>query len=238
VVDIIFGALSEAAPDRVVAASNGATTAIIFSGTEAFSGLDFSYVEALGGGMGASEKMDGADGVQVHITNTSNLPIESMEMEYPLSVQRYQLVQDSGGPGKYRGGQALRKDIKTRAPVLFLSHSDRFRVPPWGLFGGSPGSCGSFILNKGTPHERRLPSKNKSIILEPGDVLNAQTAGGGGIGSPLERDPVSVIRDVQLGKVSRRQALSSYGVVVTKDNRIDENKTTETRKRRKKNSKK
>jgi N-methylhydantoinase B len=139
VVDVIMGALSQVNPERVVAASNGATTAIIFGGTVALSGREFVCVEALGGGMGARASKDGMEGVQVHITNTSNLPIEAMEMEYPLRVLHYGLVPDSGGPGKYRGGLSIRKDIQALKPVIFSAHSDRHRIPPWGLKGGLVG---------------------------------------------------------------------------------------------------
>ena len=142
VVDAILGALSQAVPERVIAASNGATTAIIFGGTEAVSGRDFVYVEALGGGMGARATKDGMDGVQVHITNTSNLPIEAMELEYPLRVLNYGLVTDSGGPGKYRGGLAIRKEIQVTTPVIFSAHADRHRLAPWGLDDGKSGKCG------------------------------------------------------------------------------------------------
>jgi len=132
VVDTIMGALSNAVPEKVIAAANGATTAIIFGGTKSLSGEEFIYVEALGGGMGARATKDGMDGVQVHITNTSNLPIEAMELEYPLQVKRYSLAQDSGGPGRFRGGMAIRKDIQALAPMLFLSHSDRHRIAHHG----------------------------------------------------------------------------------------------------------
>lgn len=96
VVDTLLGAFSAALPQKVIAASNGATTALIFGGTRKLSGKDFVYVEALGGGMGARFARDGLDGIQVHITNTTNLPVEALEMEYPLRVLRYGLVQNSG----------------------------------------------------------------------------------------------------------------------------------------------
>ncbi|MEA1979040.1 MAG: hydantoinase B/oxoprolinase family protein, partial [Chloroflexota bacterium] len=192
VVDVIMGALSQAIPERVIAASNGATTAIIFGGRRDLTGKDFVYVEALGGGMGARSAKDGMDGVQVHITNTSNLPIEAMEMEYPLRVLHYGLVTDSGGAGKFRGGLSIRKDIQALADLVFSAHADRHRLSPWGLFKGGPGGRGQFILNPETPSERQIPSKISGVILHQGDVLRAQTAGGGGVGDPLDRDPESV----------------------------------------------
>lgn len=221
VVDVILGALSQVVPKRVIAASNGATTAIIFGGTQALSGRDFVYVEALAGGMGARFSTDGMDGVQVHITNTSNLPIESMELEYPLRVLHYGLVPDSGGPGKFRGGLSIQKDIETLAPVLFSAHSDRHRIPPWGLRGGLAGGCGRFILNPGKPTEQRIRSKISGVPVRRGDVVSARTAGGGGVGSPLDRDPERVARDCAQGKVSLKQARRAYGVVLNDSGTVD-----------------
>jgi N-methylhydantoinase B len=221
VVDAIMGAMSQAIPDRVVAASNGATTAIIFGGTKALTGHDFVYVEALGGGMGAHASKDGMDGVQVHITNTSNLPVEAMELEYPLRVLRYSLVPDSGGPGMYRGGLSIRKDIQLLAPVLFSAHSDRHRIPPWGLAGGLHGGCGRFLLNPGTPNEKIIRSKISGLLVGKDETISAQTAGGGGFGSPLDRNPQLVAQDYLEGKVSCQQAHDVYGVELTPEGHVD-----------------
>lgn len=226
VVDAILGAMSQVIPERVVAASNGATTAIIFGGTEALSGRDFVYVEALGGGMGARASKDGMDGVQVHITNTSNLPIEAMEMEYPLRVLRYELVPDSGGPGKYRGGLSIRKDIQALKPVLFSAHSDRHRIPPWGLKGGLHGECGRFLLNPNTPDEKTISSKISDILIGERKVISIQTAGGGGFGSPLERDPKLVAYDYLLGKVSYQDARNHYRVALMDEGVVDQKATS------------
>jgi N-methylhydantoinase B len=233
VVDAILGALSHVIPERVVAASNGATTAIIFGGTKALSGRDFVYVEALGGGMGARASKDGMDGVQVHITNTSNLPVEAMEMEYPLRVLRYGLVPDSGGPGKFRGGLSIRKDIQALKPVLFSAHSDRHRIPPWGLKDGLPGGCGRFILNPKSPDMKVIASKVSDVLIREGDVISAQTAGGGGYGSPQERDPQRVVFDCKQAKVSEQQARDLYGVVLTKDAGVDHKNTSSLRRQMK-----
>jgi len=230
VVDAILGAFSNIIPEQVVAASNGATTAIIFGGTEALSGRGFVYVEALGGGMGARASKDGMDGVQVHITNTSNLPIEAMEMEYPLRVLRYGLVPDSGGPGKYRGGLSIRKDIQALKPVLFSAHSDRHRIHPWGLEGGLCGGCGRFLLNPKISEEKIIASKVSDILVRSGDVISIQTAGGGGFGSPMERDPDLVAYDYLQGKVSDQEARDRYGVALTEKGVVDQKITSSLRK--------
>ncbi len=211
VVDVILGALSEAVPEKVMAASNGATTAIILGGTKRLSGKDFVYVEALGGGMGARSGKDGQDGVQVHITNTSNMPVEAMEMEYPLRVLRYQLVPDSGGPGKYRGGLAIRKEIQAVETVMFSAHSDRHRFPPWGAKGGQPGTCGKFRILKDGKEKRPLRSKISEVLIQKNEVLSTQTAGGGGWGPPKERAKDKIKNDVAEGKISPEHAQNQYG---------------------------
>ncbi|MBN1271688.1 MAG: hydantoinase B/oxoprolinase family protein [Candidatus Aminicenantes bacterium] len=229
VVDAVLGAMFRVIPEKVVAASNGATTAVIFGGTKDISGYDFVYVEALGGGMGARYGKDGADGVQVHITNTSNLPIESMEMEYPLRVLRYGLIPDSGGPGKFRGGMAIRKDILALKPLLFSSHSDRHVFVPWGFKGGKPGEKGFFHIFLQGRFKKKIPSKINGYLIKKGDVLSAGTAGGGGFGNPLERDEDKVIRDVIQGRVSRQKAHAEYGIVIRKNGKIDRTATKKER---------
>lgn len=237
VVDVILGALSEVVPERVIAASNGATTALIFGGTAQLAGRDFVYVEAQGGGMGARMSKDGMDGVQVHITNTSNLPIEAMEMEYPLRVLRYCLVPDSGGPGKFRGGLSIRKDIHALSDVLFSAHSDRHRLSPWGLKGGYPGAKGYFRLNPGKPTQKRILSKVSGVLIRKGEVLSVQTAGGGGYGSPLERDAELVARDCAQGYISPEAARETFGVVLSQEGEVDKEKTSVLRERLKRKDK-
>nr|MBC8357765.1 hydantoinase B/oxoprolinase family protein [Candidatus Aminicenantes bacterium] len=215
-------ALPRPAPKRTVPAPKGATTAIILAGTNELSGSDFIYVEALGGGMGASSTKDGMDGVQVHITNTSNLPIEAMEMEYPLRILKYELVPDSGGAGQFRGGLAICKEIQALAPILFSAHSDRHLVSPWGLMGGQDGKRGRFVLNSVQPVSKCIKSKVSGVLIRKGDILRVQTAGGGGFGSPLKREPERVQKDFVQKKISRRHAREIYGVVFSRTGKIDQ----------------
>ena len=116
VVDVIIGALADALPNDVVGAANGANTTAVFAGKDPRTKRDYVYIETLGGGFGGRATHDGTDGVQVHITNTSNLPVEAIEMEYPLQVDAYELIPDSGGPGRYRGGLGLRRRDSTDRP--------------------------------------------------------------------------------------------------------------------------
>ena len=140
----------------------------------------------------------------MHITNSSNLPVESLEREYPLLVERYEMIPDSGGAGRYRGGLGLRRDIRILDHIsTFASHGDRQKIPPWGLLGGQPGKVGKFVINPGTTEERVLPSgKNSDITLQPNDILSVQTPGSGGYGPPGERNNDSILMDQISGKVS------------------------------------
>jgi N-methylhydantoinase B len=210
VVDTILGAFAVPLPERVMAASNGATTAIIFGGTKALSGEDFVYVEALGGGMGGRPDKDGMNGVQVHITNTSNLPVEAMEMEYPFRVLKYELVPGSGGAGKFRGGMSIRKVFQTLVPVIFSAHSDRHKIAPWGLRGGLPGIKGKFYIRTGEKKEKILPSKISMVMMKSGDILSVRTAGGGGYGPPEQRSPEKIRQDIIEGRITRGQARKKY----------------------------
>ncbi|MBI2202970.1 MAG: hydantoinase B/oxoprolinase family protein [Candidatus Rokubacteria bacterium] len=199
IADVVFGALAPALPARVIGATNGANSAWVFSGTDPRTGQYYVYLETIGGGSGARATKDGLDGVQVHITNTSNLPVECLEMEYPLLVEDYALVPGSGGDGAHRGGLGLRRTIRVlRGASTFLGTLDRGRFPPWGLFGGAAGGTGSLVLNTTTP----LGSKIAGRQLCEGDAVTIVTPGAGGYGPPAQREPALMERDRREGKVS------------------------------------
>jgi N-methylhydantoinase B len=207
---VIFGALAPALPDRVIAATNGANSAWVWSGVDPRTGQYYVYLETIGGGSGARATKDGLDGVQVHITNTSNLPVECLEMEYPLLVQDYRLVPDSGGAGRFRGGLGLSRTIRVLAgDATFLGTLDRERFAPWGLFGGDAGGKGGLVLNAGTPSARALPGKVAGLRVAEGNTVTIITPGAGGYGPPAERDRALLARDVREGKVSRGPPLRS-----------------------------
>jgi len=183
VAGVILGALAKAIPERVPAPSHDSSTSVVFAGYDVRVNREFVYVEAVGGGGGARPDKEGLDGIQVHITNTANLPVEVLEHEYPLRVERYSLRKGSGGTGRFRGGCGIRRDVRVLCDNVVLStHADRQRLPPLGLAGGNPGATGRFILNPGTPEERILHSKVAGFILNEGDLLSVQTPGGGGYG--------------------------------------------------------
>jgi N-methylhydantoinase B len=136
----------------------------------------WTYYETLGGGQGASRLGDGPSGVHVGMSNTLNTPIEALELELPLRVERYELRNGSGGPGRHRGGDGLVREIRVLEPATLSLLTDRRRHAPAGLAGGGPGRPGRNLLNS-----RELPSK-ATRELEPGDVVAVETPGGGGWG--------------------------------------------------------
>lgn len=212
VVDVILGALADALPDAVVGAANGANTTAVFSGHDSKRGRDYLYLETLGGGFGGRAAKDGTDGVQVHITNTSNLPVESIEAEFPLLVEEYSLIRDSGGAGRQRGGLGIRRIIRPIGhTATFNGQGERFANPPWGIFGGKSGACGSFRLVDSKGESQLLPIKPAGIALTPESSIVIETPGAGGYGSPEERLPDAVQADARSLKFSEQFLKAAYG---------------------------
>jgi N-methylhydantoinase B len=183
IVDVVFGALAQALPDRVPAASCGSMSNLSIGGTDR-DGRPFTYYETIAGGMGARPDHDGLDGVQTHMTNTRNTPIEALEMSYPMLVRHYGLRRGSGGEGRRRGGDGLVREIEILVPATVGILSERRRCRPYGLQGGAPGQPGrnTHVTADGRdPLE--LPGK-VVLHLSPGDRVRIETPGGGGFGSP------------------------------------------------------
>lgn len=198
IVDLIMGALADAVPTRVTAASNGANTGVHFSGRDQERSRDFVYLETIGGGSGARSSKDGLDGVQVHMTNTSNLPVESLETEYPLMVEAYELIDDSGGVGEFRGGLGIRRRVRVEADdIHFWLDTSRQKSQPWGLFGGGSGASAACVLSEGAQ-----PIDHGYSVLKSGDVVSIETAGAGGYGEPCGRDETAVEQDLRDAKIS------------------------------------
>ena len=212
VVDIVLGAMSAVLPERTIASANGANTSMVFAGEDPTTGSPYVYLETLGGGMGGRNDRDGKDGVQVHITNTSNLPVEAIEMEYPLRVEEYSLVVDSGGAGRWRGGLGLRRVVRPVGHVCeFSGAGERFRRGPPGIFGGEAGKAGAFMLLRADGSIENLPGKLTRLILHPGDAVAVETPGAGGYGSPRERSREKLAEDLCSGKFTRRCIENHYG---------------------------
>ncbi len=207
-------ALSEAVPNRVMAGSHGNITNCGFSGYHPKTGKRFVYIDIQGGGAGARPTKDGRDGQDSHLARFRNTPIEAVEMEYPVRIEEYSLIPDSGGAGKFRGALSVRRDIRVLIDnVSFARYGDRQKFRPFGLFGGKPGSKGQFVLNPHTPGERVLKSKGLDY-LNSGDVVSLRLPGAGGYGDPAERDREALLADIRDGKVSLESARDDYGVDV------------------------
>lgn len=172
IVDVVMGALAQAIPERMTAAGTGSMNNV------AMGGQGWDYYETIGGGMGASAHGPGLSGVQNHMTNTLNTPIESLEMHFPLRVRQYALRRGSGGCGEHTGGDGLIRSYEFLQPAEVTLLTERRRHAPWGLAGGATGQSGRNCLNG-----VELPAKVHRKV-RTGDILTLETAGGGGWGVP------------------------------------------------------
>jgi N-methylhydantoinase B len=206
VVDLIHGALAQAVPDRVIAACNGACFSATFVGERPEDRSLWVYLETIGGGSGARSTKDGLDGVHVHMTNTSNLPVEALEVEYPLTLLCYELVDGSGGAGNRRGGMGLRRVYRAEAECRLRVDGSRLRSAPWGLRGGLSGAKGEIVMRRGAD-----PLDHGSGLLRKGEIVEIITPGAGGYGPPRERDPDLVRRDLAEGRIDTITAHAVYG---------------------------
>ena len=170
IADTVLAAFSNFAPEKLPAQGQGTMNNTIIGGG------GWTYYETIGGGQGASEKGSGPSGVHTSMTNTMNTPIEAFEMEYPMRVERYELLYDSGGSGKHRGGDGIVRSVRVLEPASLSLLTDRRRHPPQGAQGGEPGAVGENLLN-----DEELPAK-VGRRLEEEDVVTVKTPGGGGYG--------------------------------------------------------
>ena len=215
--DIIFKAMSKAIPERMIAGTKGMICHAGFGGNDPRTGDYYCYLETLAGGYGGRFKSDGPDAVQPHGQNTENAPIEETEINYPVQIVRYELVENSEGPGRHRGGLGLRRDyLFNDHDVTFTILSDRDKSGAWGIMGGNESRKAYYILNP--QGEAKAMSSKTTLDLKPGDTISYQTCGGGGYGPPEERDPSLVLKDVRDGKVSVERAKSIYKTVINLNN--------------------
>ena len=214
VTDVVFAALADAVPERVPAAGQGTMNNLIIGNRGSASGRGdgavangedgesgdapaFTYYETIGGGFGARPDADGMDGVQVGMTNTLNTPVEALEAEYPLRVERYALRPDTGGAGEYRGGLGLARAVTVGTDATVSLLTERRRHAPQGLAGGESGAVGQNRIDG-----ERVGAKT-TVDVEAGATVTVLTPGGGGYGDPDERDSDAVERDREDGKASR-----------------------------------
>ncbi len=231
--DLILKALSPAIPERVRAGHFGDSMADFIYGTDPRSGRYYVCAEPDGGGYGGMPNEDGASALfSMDLGDTYNVPAEVAEVRYPWRVERLELIQDSGGPGKFRGGLGVRRDyrILNHKAGLTVTTDRVLRTPPWGLFGGKAGKSNITVVFRGNGNQERW-RKVSNLPLEPGEVVSFQTGGGGGYGPPLEREPSRVLQDVINGYVSPAKAREEYGVVLNGEGQLDLAATEELRKR-------
>jgi N-methylhydantoinase B len=211
-VDVVFGALAGLLPDRVAAAGEGGNSLVIISGNRE-TGQPYVYFELVSGTWGARPDRDANDGLCNPANVAGNIPIEQAECEYPVRIERYGLVRDSGGPGEHRGGMAVERQWRLLAEHASLTiRSDRRDYLPYGLHGGKPGK-GSVNILRACEDATTLPTMI-STTMRQGETLYHCQAGGGGWGNPLARPPTLVANDVMNDVVSLEAARLEYGVVV------------------------
>lgn len=231
--DVIFKAMSPAMPEQIPAAHYCDVCAVFIFGTDPNTGKPYLHVEPEGGGWGACPHQDG-ENVLIAIADgdTRNVPVEVIESRYPLRMERYELRQDSGGPGRWRGGLGHYRDYRVLGHnPRITTTQERSKCPPWGINGGKPGAYNTLVVNPDTD-KAVVIQKSTAYPLHDGDVISIRTGGGGGYGDPLDREPERVKQDVARGYVSLRSALEDYGVVLDEATlEIDHVATAERRKR-------
>jgi N-methylhydantoinase B len=231
VFDAIMGALSDVIPERTIAASEGGPTLFAIGGRHG--DRPFVLTEVMVGTWGARAALDGVEGISNPAANLSNNPVELIEAELPLEIVQYSFVEDSGGPGKQRGGLAFRREYRLLSDEAVCTlRSDRRDHRPYGIAGAEAGGSSTNVMNPGTARETLLPTMPMAAIpLRKGDVIRHTSAGGGGFGPAFERDPALVLEDVLDGKVSLGAAAQRYGVVVDPASRMVDAKRTGERRR-------
>jgi N-methylhydantoinase B len=225
-VDAIFAALSHVASTRARADGSGSRSIILGNPPpcpppltgEGRVGLVRNYVqyEIVAGGAGARATKDGASGITVNQSNARIAPVEIIESEFPTRLLRFDLIPDSGGAGRRRGGLGLRREYLNLEEARFSIRSMKHVIPPHGCSGGSDGRTGAIVINPEREGARRLPTRYADYPLRRGDVFRLDTPGGGGFGDPFEREPEKVLADVLEGYVSHDAAERDYGVVMGK----------------------
>ncbi len=205
----LYAALSQALPDRIPAAYYGMSNVHILAG-ESDTGKNWIYFDIEVGGWGARPTKDGPDCYSQGVHNLANTPIEMVEATYPLRFTRYEFLADTGGAGKYRGGLGVLREIEFLDQRGVLNTQfDKFKVAPFGLFGGGPGACGKLMLRT-NGQTANLKSKTVNQALGRGDVLSMHTQGDGGFGNPGERDSGSIERDLREEKITREGLQRDY----------------------------
>jgi N-methylhydantoinase B len=227
ITSVVVRTLARAVPGRVPAPASGAGGSLSSAGRHPATGRWYSQYEIFNGGAGARPDADGPSAMDDLVINVMNGPVEALETEFPIRVEGYELIPDSGGPGQFRGGLGQRRKWRILAEESTVNlRTDRFKHASPGIFGAKPAKPSRALLNPGTPGERPLASKAAGLRLRRGDLVMWELGGGGGYGDPRTRDPARVLRDVRDGIISAPAAERDYAVAIAADRRtIDEART-------------
>ena len=216
VFDAMLGALAQIVPDRIPAAGEGGNTVVCLSGRKPNpdgTASPFIIVDMICGAWGARPNADGIEAITNASQNLSNTPVETLEAQHPVRVEAYELVPDSCGAGRWRGGLGIRRSYRVLADEAFLQlRADRIKFPPYGLEGGEPAATGRNLLGEGDA-QTELPGKI-TMWLKQGNLVTHVQPGGGGFGDPRKREPSRVAHDVWNGKISAEYAHAHHAVVV------------------------
>jgi len=232
IVDTIFKALAPAIPDKVIAGHHADLVVGRVNGRRPRDNSFYIYLGGLiGGGWGAKHDSDGVNAtIAINDGDTHNGPSEQVEAKYPLLVERYALRPDSGGPGRFRGGLGCEQIVQSRADIRFNAQIDRVKCRPWGLNGGLSGSGNGVSLHRFGKNEQQFPNgKAFNNVLHSGDAYILRSGGGGGYGSPLERELTSLQNDIRQGYVTAAAAEKFYGVVFLPGTNAIDSSATEKR---------
>src|SRR5499425_370858 len=215
----VMGALAQALGGRVTGDLKGGGNHCYVGGPDPTTGETFIFYEYPAGGTGAYAGGDGNNTVRTWTESdmTTLQPIEAVEQRYPVRIERTALREDSGGPGQWRGGLGLTREVRIRTPRSRLSVlAEKSVLPPFGVCGGGAGATNRFWVRRNgrRVESSPLPGKVSAFPLEPGDVLLMESSGGGGFGDPLERDPARVVADIGEGYVTPAAAEAIYGVIL------------------------
>jgi N-methylhydantoinase B/oxoprolinase/acetone carboxylase alpha subunit len=181
ITDVVLGALMQAVPERIPAASQGTMNNVTLGGIDSRTGRPFAYYETIGGGMGGRLGLDGISGVHTHMSNTRNTPVEAIEHYLPVRIRQYRLRKGSAGAGAWRGGEGIVREYEMLDTTSVTVLSDRRKRQPYGAAGGEPGQVGRNTLIHPDGAEQTIPSKAR-LTLNPGDRLRIESPGGGGFG--------------------------------------------------------
>ncbi|MBI2209961.1 MAG: hydantoinase B/oxoprolinase family protein [Deltaproteobacteria bacterium] len=218
VVEAIFQALGRFVPEKRIAGGSG-SAAMVLGGHSAGAKRGYVHYEIFTGGTGARWGRDGVSATAFHLSNCKTAPVEIIESEFPTRVERFELLPDSGGAGRWRGGLGFVREYRLlQDEVRFSLRTDKHRIEPWGGEGGKEGARGSCIVNPGAREEKRLPSRFGDYVLKKGELLRLERPGGGGMGDPLERPAELVLEDARQGYISLERAKLAYGVALEMKN--------------------